>query len=135
MTEHAIPGDKPTGLASPRTIFAVDALTCLVMGLLLVSFSGALAALLGLPGRLLSVAGVVLLPCAALMYLAARSVGPNPLLGWTVVIGNLAWVLASIAIAAMLAPPLPGMAFLLAQAAAVAVLAALEMRGLRARAA
>lgn len=40
MTEHAIPGDKPTGLASPRTLFAVDALTCLVMGLLLVSFPG-----------------------------------------------------------------------------------------------
>lgn len=130
MTEHAISPRKP-GLASPRSVFAIDALTCLFMGLLLVAFSDALGALLGLPARLLLVAGLVLLPCAALMYATARSAGPNRFLGWVVVIGNLAWVVASLAVAALLAPSPLGVAFLLAQAAAVAILAAMEARGLR----
>ncbi len=130
MTDHAIATARSGGLA-PRTLFALDALTCLFMGLLLLAFSDALGALFGLPPRLLLVAGLVLLPCAALMYATARSAGPNRLLGWLVVVGNLAWVLASIAIAAMLAPPPLGVGFLLAQAAAVAILAAMEARAMR----
>lgn len=135
MTEQAIARSKPRGVASLRTIFAIDALTCLLMGLLLISFTETLARLLGLPSRLLLGAGLVLLPCAALMYATARSAGPNRFLGWLVVLGNFAWVLASIGVAAMLAPSPLGIAFLLAQAAAVAILGGIEYRGLRSGAA
>jgi hypothetical protein len=131
MTGHAMPSGGSISLANPRSLFSLDALTCLLMGLLLVSFADALAGLLGLPARLLLVAGILLLPCAALMYATARSHGPNRALAWLVVLGNVAWVLASIAVAATLAPTLPGLAFVLAQAGAVAVLAALELRALR----
>lgn len=132
MTEHAITRSRLHRIAGLRTIFRMDALTCLAMGLLLISFAEALGRLLGLPARLLLVAGLVLLPCAALMYATARSEGPNRFLGWLVVLGNFAWVLASIGVVILLAPPMPGIVFLLGQAAAVALLGAIEYRGLRA---
>lgn len=132
MTEHAITRSKLPGSASLRTVLRLDAITCLAMGLALIAFAGALGGLLALPARLLMVAGLVLLPCAALMYAAAHGAGPNRILAWLVVAGNLAWVIASIGVAAMLAPNTLGVAFLLAQAAVVALLASLEYRELRA---
>ncbi len=130
MTEHAIARRKlPTSL-SLRTVLGIDAVTCLAMGLALIALAGPLGNLFGLPAQLLFFAGVILLPCAALMYATARSSGPNRALAWLVVLGNLAWVVASLGIAAMLAPSALGLAFLLAQAAVVAVLGFLEYRGL-----
>ncbi|MCO5120148.1 MAG: hypothetical protein M9951_11010 [Burkholderiaceae bacterium] len=132
MTEHAITRRKLPAFASLRNVLGIDAITCLAMGLALIALAGPLGELFDLPARLLFFAGLILLPCATLMYAAARSAGPNRALAWTVILGNLAWVLASLGIAVALAPASLGMAFLLAQAAVVAVLAGLEYRGLRA---
>jgi len=132
MTEHAVTRRKLPGIASLRTILRIDAITCLAMGLALTAFAGALGGLLGLPTRLLVVAGLVLLPCAALMHVATHGSRPSRALAWLVIAGNIAWVIASIGVAAMLAPNMLGVAFLLAQAAVVALLASLEYRELRA---
>ncbi|MCO5121516.1 MAG: hypothetical protein M9951_18030 [Burkholderiaceae bacterium] len=131
MTEHAITRRQPPAFASLRNVLGIDAVTCLAMGLALMALARPLGGLFDLPPRLLFFAGLVLLPCAALMYAAARSAGPNRALAWSVILGNLAWIVASVGVAVALAPASLGMAFLLAQAAVVAVLAGLEYRGLR----
>ena len=112
-----------------RQLLVVDALTCLVTGALLTSAAGFLAGLLGLPEVLLSVAGLALFPCAALMFIAARALS-KPLV-WLVILGNFAWALASVVVAFALDPTAVGLVFTLAQAAVVALLGILEWRGLR----
>ena len=110
----------------------VDAATCLLMGVLLVFAAQPLAALLALPSSLLFYAGILLFPCAALMVFAGRKTSPNSILVWLVIVGNVAWVAASIfVITAWFSPSSLGLAFVLAQAAAVAILALLEYRGLK----
>jgi hypothetical protein len=112
-----------------RHILTADALTCVAFGVLLVAAAAPLAVLLGLPESLLFIAGLVLLPCAALMALAAKTLH-RALVG-LVIGGNVAWVVASLAVLALTRPTGFGYAFVLAQAAAVATLAALEWRAAR----
>jgi len=116
-----------------RKALALDAAACAGMGLLLASAAGPLAAPLGLPETLLRSAGLVLLPCAALLaVLAGREALPR--LAIYAVIGvNLIWIVDSIAILLMgwFAPTGLGIAFVLAQAAAVAFVTELEVIGLR----
>lgn len=112
-----------------KTLLGFDAGTCAGFGALLVAASGSLSGLLGLPAALLFYAGLALLPCAALMFVAMRTL--NKALVWVVIVGNFAWVAASLAVAIALAPSALGMGFLLAQAAFVAVLGWLEMRAAR----
>src|SRR5262249_60388502 len=107
-------------------ILNVDAITCLAFGALLVFAAAPLATLLGLPQALLFWAGVVLFPSAALMLLAASK--PSTTLVRMVMLGNVAWVLASVMLVFALEPNALGVAFLLVQAAAVTVLLALEWR-------
>ena len=77
-------------------ILAFDALTCALMGALLILFAPALAAWLGLPRDLLFYAGWLLIPVALFMALLAR--GTPPWMGgvWLVILGNAGWVLASL---------------------------------------
>jgi len=124
--------------ASPsvlRKVLLLDAITCVAMGLLLVAAAAGLARMLGLPESFLSWAGVALLPCAALMGFASRAGSqskPPGWLVWMVILGNLAWVVASLlTVAAWFTPTALGTAFVLAQAIAVVALAAMEYRGLR----
>lgn len=114
----------------PR-LLAFDAATCLAMGAALLTLADPLAAPLGLPAALLRGAGALLLPCALLMAWAARRGPRQRALAVLVVAGNAAWVAASVAVSALYAPSALGEAVLLAQAAAVAVLAVLEARALR----
>ena len=109
-----------------RRTLAVDAVTCAAFGAILFVFGESLSGLLGLPAGLLHWAGLALFPCAALM-LIARARRP---FAWLAVAGNAAWVLASIAVLFATSPTLLGYAFVIAQAAAVAVLAELEYVGL-----
>lgn len=121
---------NPTHLLA--RVLQFDALTCLVMGLLLVLAKAALAPLLGLSPALLLVAGLLLFPCAALMWLTGRSAKPATLLVWVVVLGNVAWVLASLLVAFVwFTPTTLGQIFLVVQALAVLGLAELEYVGLR----
>lgn len=116
-----------------RKALALDAVACAGMGLLLATAAGPLAAPFGLPESLLRGAGFVLLPCALLLgVFASRMVLPR--LAIYAVIGiNLVWIVDSIAILLMgwFAPTGLGIAFVLAQAAAVAIVTELEVIGFR----
>jgi hypothetical protein len=132
MAQAVLPVRTSPTLLSLRNVLRFDALTCLAMGVLLLGLPSRLANLFALPPALLWWAGVVLLPCAALMWIAARLASRAPLLARLVVAGNVAWVIASIAVVVEFNPAPIGWLFVVAQAAAVVVIAALEYRGLRA---
>ncbi|QEL24324.1 hypothetical protein FQV39_18355 [Bosea sp. F3-2] len=116
-----------------RNALTLDAAACAGMGLLLATAAGPLATPFGLPEAFLRGAGIVLLPCAALLgFFASRRVLPR--LAIYAVIGvNLLWIVDSIAILLMgwFTPTGLGIAFVLAQAAAVAVVTELEVIGFR----
>lgn len=84
-----------------RNALALDAAACAGMGLLLSAAAGPLAAPLGFPENFLRGAGIVLLPCAALLaFFASRKVLPR--LAVYAVIGiNLVWIVESLAILVM----------------------------------
>ncbi|WP_179961594.1 hypothetical protein [Pikeienuella piscinae] len=112
-----------------RRILILDAATCAVMGVGLLAFSGPVAALTALPIPLLTGAGALLPPIAALIaFVASRAA---PWLLRLVVWGNVAWAAASLALVFGLAPMNGfGVAFVLLQAVAVAGFAAAEQAGL-----
>jgi hypothetical protein len=113
-----------------KKILLLDAATCVATGALLSAMAGKLSALLGLPEPLLFYAGLSLFPIAAFMaWTAQRPAEPAV---WLVIGGNALWVLGSLAVLA-LSPTAVGYAVVIAQAAAVAVLAELEYIGLRRR--
>jgi hypothetical protein len=114
-----------------RILFA-DAATCGAMGLLLISARHPIADLTAIPAALLFWAGASLIPVAAFIALVAgRLLDRLPLTVWLVIAGNAAWIVASFAIFALIAPNALGAAFILAQAAVVAVLTWLEGAALR----
>lgn len=123
-------------LASPRFLPRVmwaDAASCAATGALQLLFTGPLARLTGLPAALLESTGLFLLAYAALAaWMASRATPPRGLIG-LVVIGNFGWALACIALLAsgMFAVSAWGVAWVLAQAACVVVLAELQWTGLR----
>lgn len=100
------------------------------MGIGLIAASRPLHALTGLPASLLVWAGILLLPIAAFMAVSAR-LAPIPRWAANVVIfGNVAWVLASLALplTGLVAPNALGWILLFGQAGFVAVLAIAEFR-------
>lgn len=120
---------RPLAGLNLRQWLLIDALTCVITGILLVAATSFLTGLFGLPEDLLRYAGFILFPCAALMFIAARTLA-TPLV-WVVILGNLAWALASVAVAFVFEPTAFGLAFTLAQGAAVALLGYLEWRAAR----
>lgn len=95
--------------------------------------SGFLARLLALPAGLVFWAGVALVPVAVfLTVMASRRAVPRAWLR-EIVFVNWAWVAASLGVLAFapIAPNALGVAFILAQAVAVAAFAALEGMALR----
>lgn len=113
-----------------RRLLLIDATSCALMGAALVAAADPLASLTAIPSTLLFRAGLILLPIAAFMALLARQ---TPVPGWGVsliVIGNLLWVFASLALplSGSVSPNLLGWLFLLAQAAFVTLLTLLEHR-------
>jgi hypothetical protein len=116
---------KPTTNAL-RNILLLDAATCIGAGALMAFGSNFVAGLTGIPAPLLYWAGLILFPVAALMiHTGLQRMPPRPLV-WLIVLGNIGWVIASLAVFAFIAPNALGYTFILAQAAAVAVLALLE---------
>ena len=122
--------------ASPRflpNVMWADAASCAATGALQVAFTNALAALTGLPAALLMGTGVFLLAYAALAaFMASRSAPPRTLIG-LVIFGNFGWAVACIAllVSGVFAVTALGMAWVLAQALCVVVLAELQWTGLR----
>ena len=114
-----------------RRILALDALSCLGLGLLMALGAPGLAPLFGLPESLLRFAGLALLPLGAFIgWLASRPVPPRALV-LVVILGNLAWTIESFITLGQLQATALGTAFVAAQALAVLGLACLEYVGLR----
>lgn len=112
-------------------ILLLDAATCVAAGALMTFGSNLVAGLTAIPAPLLYWAGLILFPIAALMvYAGLQATPPRPLV-WLIVVGNIGWVAASLALFAVIAPSAFGYVFIAAQAAAVAVLALLEHSALQ----
>ena len=114
-------------------ILLVDAATCAAMGVALLAGAGLVDDLLGLGATFLRLAGAALLPFAALLLWTARQAPPPARVVHAIAAGNLLWVAASVALAIGARETLTtlGTAVVLAQAAAVLVLAELELTGAR----
>ena len=110
-----------------------DAAASGAMGLLLAVDAQPLEAMLGLPGPMLRAAGVFLLPFAgALLLLAPRATRALGLVR-LIIAGNLLWIAASLVLISVTSATITllGEAFVLGQAAAVALFVYLEVRALR----
>ena len=115
-----------------RRVLWADAAVSLAMALLLIFGATAIASLTALPEFLLSGAGWALMPWLALVAFTATR---NPLrtwLAWLVVVLNVVWVVESGFLLALdsIDTNAMGVAFVLAQAVGVLVLAALQATGL-----
>ncbi|RKG73236.1 hypothetical protein D7W79_26160 [Corallococcus exercitus] len=116
-----------------RRALLLDGVASGAMGLLMAVAAGPMGPLLGLEPGLLRGAGLGLIPFALLLgYLASRDTLPSwPV--WFVVAVNALWVVDSVLLMTHgpTAPTGLGVAFVTAQALAVAMFAALEYAGLR----
>lgn len=123
--------------ASPRflsRVMWVDAASCAATGALQVGLTDALARLTGLPAGLLLGSGLFLLAyAAAAAAMAGRATPPRTLIG-LVVVGNFAWAAGCAALLAsgLFAVTALGMAWVIAQAVTVVLLAEAQWMGLRA---
>ncbi|PZP95060.1 MAG: hypothetical protein DI587_24525 [Variovorax paradoxus] len=123
--------------ASPRflsRVMWIDAASCAATGALQVGFTDALARLTGLPGSLLMGTGLFLLAyAAAAAAMARRATPPRTLIG-LVAVGNFGWAAACAALLAsgVFAVTALGMAWVIAQAVTVVLLAEAQWMGLRA---
>ncbi len=115
-----------------RRVLLLDAATCLVTGLGMTVGAAMTAQLTQLPLGLLSAAGASLFPIALFMaWVATRKAIPAAG-AWLVILGNVGWVFASLALLTGLVPfNALGAAFVTTQAFAVAVLAVLEVACVR----
>src|SRR5688500_7592607 len=94
-----------------RRVLFVDAATCAGTGLFLALLAVPLAPFLGLPADLLLDAGLALLPIAAFIAWVATRDAISAAGVWLVIIGNAAWVLASLALLFAVSPTMLGYAF------------------------
>jgi len=115
-----------------KTALRVDAAVSGATALLMVAGAGLLGPFLGLSVPLLFWAGVALLPFAALLIAVARRERASGAVLFDIVLLNTAWVIASFAIlvAGVVEPNMTGVAFIVAQALAVALFALLQVSAL-----
>ncbi|HVL76058.1 MAG TPA: hypothetical protein VM406_08580 [Noviherbaspirillum sp.] len=116
-----------------RKVLLADGVGAAAGAVALVALSAPLSALLGLPQLLLTIAGVLLgLIAAGVLWLASRERMPRAGV-WAVIAVNVVWVLDSLLllVSGYVNPTAFGQAFIVAQAAVVAVFAELEYIGLR----
>jgi hypothetical protein len=115
-----------------RVLFA-DAATCIASGLVFMLGSGFFGQFLGLPVKLLQYAGISLLPFGAFLIYLALHENPSQPAVWTIILLNVLWTVDSVLLllTGWTQPTLPGIGFVLFQAFAVAIFAALEYFGLR----
>ena len=116
-----------------RGALVVDAVVSGVTGLLLMAGAAWLESLLAVPQGLLRYAGLSLLPFAAMVALVATREPLSRAAVGTVVALNFGWVVASVLLLLVggIEPNGLGVAFILVQAVAVAVLADVQFMGIR----
>lgn len=116
-----------------RRVLLLDAVSSGAMGILLLTCSGLLAGLLGLPAELLREAGLALVPFAlAVGFLGTRARLARAAV-WAVIGINAIWAIDSVILlfTGWVAPNLLGSVFVLGQAAFVAVMVELQLIGMR----
>jgi hypothetical protein len=116
-----------------RRAIQADAIITGAMAVLLVAAAGVLGPMLNLPDAFLREVGVFLIVYAALVgFLGTRELMPKAAV-WLVIIANAIWTIDSIALlfTGWVSPNLPGQAFVVAQAVAVAIFAELQYIGLK----
>ena len=116
-----------------RLALKLDAVASGALGALLLAAGPVLEGLLGTPRPVLVPVGLFLVTYAAAVWFVGSRPSISRSAAWTVVGLNLLWVVGSIAIVAAGWSALTtlGIAFLLAQAAVVAIFADLQFLGLR----
>jgi hypothetical protein len=116
-----------------RRVLIADAIASAATGLLMLLGAVPLEQWLAIPAGLLRAAGASLIPFAALVAWVALRETVSRAGVWTVIALNVIWVIDSVALlfTGWVQPAMLGYAFVLSQAAAVAVLAELEYVGLR----
>jgi hypothetical protein len=116
-----------------RRALLLDALASGATGLLLIAAAGLLEGLLGLPAALLRGAGLVLVPYVALVIFTGTRADISHAAVWAVIVANVLWAAASalLLVSGWVAPTVLGYAFVVGQAAVVALLGELQYIGLR----
>lgn len=116
-----------------RGILMIDAAFSGVSGLSLALGAGPLAGFLGLPTPLVLGAGLFLLPYAALVALLGTRESLPRALVWFVVAGNILWAIESVVllVSGQASPTSVGIAVVVAQALAVAIIAETQAIGLK----
>jgi hypothetical protein len=115
-----------------RRALMLDAAASGTTGLLMIAGAGLVEGLLGLPAALLRGAGLALVPYVAfVVYAAGRDAISRPAV-WTIIAANILWAAASALLLASgwIAPTALGYAFVIAQAAVVALLGEIQYVGL-----
>ena len=111
-----------------RIVLWADAASCLICGLLQVSFVRPLSQYLGLVPTLLAGTGeFLLLYGAAVAFLAMRARVPLAVI-WLLIVGNIAWAVASVGLllAGGVQPTFLGKGYIVVQALTVLILARLQ---------
>lgn len=116
-----------------RRVLIADAVATGAAGLLMFGLSGWLEPWLNVPASLLFFAGLALLPyTACVAYLSTRATVSRAAI-WAVVLCNAAWAFDSVVLLATgwITPSTLGYAFVILQAAVVAVFCELQLMGMR----
>lgn len=116
-----------------RRVLLLDSVSSGAMGVLLLTCSGLLAGLLNLPAELLREAGLVLIPFALGVGFLGTRARLARVAVWAVIAINAIWAIDSVVLlfTGWVQPNLLGYVFVLGQAAFVAVMAELELIGMR----
>lgn len=114
-----------------RYALIADALACAALVVLQLSLPDLLARQLQLPSILLTGSGVFLAGYVGLLIVLASSKSVWKAMVGLVVAGNVGWAAGCLALAALLAPSGLGVAYLMAQAVFVLVIARFEWVGLK----
>jgi hypothetical protein len=115
-----------------RRVLQLDALATGATGLLLLGGTGLLHGLLNLPMSLMIYAGIFCVAWAVTLGLASLRNDISRSFVWTIIVANALWVVGSVALllSGYVSPTWLGYAFVIAQAIAVDVFAALQYFGL-----
>lgn len=115
-----------------RRVLLLDAIATGATGLLLLGGTSLLQSLLALPASLMIYAGIFSVAWAAIVGFASAQKQLTRNFVWSIIAANVLWVIGSIAllVSGYVSPTWLGYAFVIAQALAVDVFAALQYFGL-----
>jgi hypothetical protein len=116
-----------------RNVMLIDAAASGAMAALLIAGAGLLDGLLGLPVALMREAGLILVPYVAFVaWVGTRETIARGAV-WAIIATNALWAIASVGllVSGLVAPTILGTAFVIAQAAVVALLGELQYAGLK----